>query len=178
MSKSLTLCQRNKELPSIALAGFSFHVVSGLKSACFTRESPWKKDPKLKGSCAKGKTFERTIYRRLCAVLNPADIHYGEWIRFEDSTGKHYAQPDIFIVGEKRIWLIEVKLSQTPNAFAQMRLLYKPLLEKLFPEKDIVIVQVCKNLRYKPKVSITRLRDALCPSVDYTYHCLGEVFNV
>lgn len=155
-----------------------FHIVSGLKKVYLTAESPWKKEPRLKGACAKGKTFERTIYRRLKAVVKEKDIHYGQWIRFEDSSGWHYAQPDIYILGEKKLWLLEIKRTQTDKAAYQMSLLYRPLLRALYPEKEIIMVQVCKNLKYLPSHSISRLRDAREPSIVYTYHCLGEVFNV
>lgn len=162
----------------MSLFKYSHNIVKGLKSATFTAESPWKKEPKLKGSCAKGKTYERTIYRRLKAVLEENAIHYNRWIRYEDSTGTHYAQPDIFIVCPSRIYLLEVKRTQTFEAELQLQLLYKPLLEFLFPDKEIFCIQVCKNLRTRPKDEINALREARDPKITYTYHCIGEIFNV
>lgn len=157
---------------------YSHHIINGLKSATFTSESPWKQEPKLKGSCAKGKTYERTIYRRLKAILNEDCIFYNKWIRFEDKTGTHFAQPDIFIVCPSKIFLLEVKRTQTLEAELQLKFLYKPLLEYLFPSKEVFCVQVCKNLRTRPKNEINALREARDPSIIYTYHCLGEIFNV
>lgn len=155
------------------------HFVRDLRSAFFTQESPWgQKSPKLKGSCAKGKTYERTVHRKLCKVLPLDAVHYNRWIRFEDSSGRHFAQPDIFILTDKRVILLECKLTQTEEAEFQLCYLYKPLLELLFPSKEVVCVQVCKNLRYRPAHEIGRLRDAIDPSTIYTYHYLGDQINV
>lgn len=162
----------------MSLFKFSHNIVKGLKSAIFTAESPWKREPKLKGSCAKGKTYERTIYRRLKAVLEESAIYYNKWIRYEDSTGTHFAQPDIFIVCPRRIYLLEIKRTQTFEAELQLQLLYKPLLEHLFPDKEIFCIQVCKNLRTRPKDEINALHEARDPKITYTYHCIGEIFNV
>lgn len=155
------------------------HFIRDLKSAFFTKESPWgQKSPKLKGSCAKGKTYERTVWRKLCKVLPPEAVHYNRWIRFEDASGRHYAQPDIFILTESRIFLLECKLTQTEEAEFQLLYLYKPLLERLFPSKEVLCIQVCKNIRYRPANEITHLLGAVDPTKVYTYHYLGDQFNV
>lgn len=154
------------------------HIVIGLKSVVLTAESPWKKEPKLKGACAKGKTYERTIFRRLKEIFKSDEIHYGQWFRFEDSSGWHYAQPDIYLISENKIFLLEIKRTQTDTAAYQLAGLYRPLLKFLYPDKEIIMIQVCKNLRYPPKNEISRLRDAKMPGIIYTYNCLGDVFNV
>lgn len=157
------------------------HRVVGLKEAILTSENPWKREPKLKGCAAKGKTYERTIIRRLEALI-PNLLHASEWIRYQDAscegTRWRFAQPDAYILCDRWIWLLEVKRTQTSLAGSQMRYLYEPLLKKLYPGLPIIKVQVCKNLRTVPENEITRLREATSPDVIYTYHCVGEVFNI
>lgn len=151
----------------------------GLKTAKMLKSSPWGKGtPKLKGARAKGKTYERTIYRLLKRALDlEADLNYNPWIGFTDSTGTHYCQPDIYIVLPGYVLLLEVKLTQTENAEVQLLDLYAPLLEHIY-SRPVVTVQVCKNLRYKPKFEIQALREARLPGIPYTYHCIGELINV
>ena len=155
------------------------HRVIGLKMALITSENPWKREPKLKGTAAKGKTYERTIIRRLESLV-PNLLHASEWIRYQDASqsGWRHAQPDAYILCDKWIWLLEVKRTQTSLAGAQMRYLYEPLLKFLYPGLSIIKVQVCKNLRTVPENEITRLREATSPEVIYTYHCPGEVFEI
>lgn len=155
------------------------HRVVGLQTAVLTTESPWKKEPKLKGCAAKGKTYERTIIRRLEALV-PNLLHAGKWIRYKDATSSswRFAQPDAYILTEKFIWLLEIKRTQTSLAGAQMRYLYEPLLKFLYPGLPIIKVQVCKNLRTEPENEISSLRQATSTEIIYTYPCIGEIFNI
>jgi hypothetical protein len=75
-------------------------------------------------------------------------LHSGWWLRFEDSNGPGWAQPDFFFLEPDgtRIVLIEAKLSETPAGWEQLDLLYRPLLQKLFPAAEILSVQACQNL--------------------------------
>lgn len=155
------------------------HRVVGLQTAVITTENPWRREPKLKGSAAKGKTYERTIIRRLEAQV-PNLLHASEWIRYKDASqsGWRFAQPDAYILCDGWLWLLEIKRTQTSLAGAQMRYLYEPLLRFLYPGKKIIKVQVCKNIRTVPENEITSLREAQSEDVIYTYHCPGEVFNI
>ena len=155
------------------------HQIVGLLRAKILKNNPWGgKVPKLKGSRAKGKTYERTILRELKRRFSEPDlIHYNEWIGYTDSTGTNFCQPDIYIELPTYLLLLEIKLTQTESAEIQLRDLYRPILEWIY-KKPVVMVQVCKNLRYRPKNEIQALRDATKPGVLYTYHCLGEYLNV
>lgn len=160
--------------PSSILPSPSCHIIKGLRSAYLTAESPFKKEPKLKGAPAKGKTYERWVIRKLKNKL-PAEMFFpSQWIRYEDASGWHYAQPDIFILLPAKILLLEIKRTQTLEAHYQLRGLYKPLLNFLYPDKKVVCVQICKNLRLRPKNEIGCLAEAANPEILYTYHCPGE----
>lgn len=157
-----------------------YHRIQGLRSCKILKNSPWAgKQPRLKGARAKGKTYERTILRQLKRHFSePEAIHYNEWIGYTDSSGTNFCQPDIYILLPSYILLLEIKLTQTENAEVQLRDLYRPLLEALYPGRPVVMVQVCKNLRYRPRNEIQALREAKVPGLLYTYHCLGETINV
>lgn len=82
-------------------------------------------------------------------------LFVAQWIRFSDNFGSGWAQPDLFLVVESSIVLIECKLTQTPVAFLQMRELYAPLLRTLYPGKDVACIQACKNLLTIPEKLLT-----------------------
>ncbi len=69
---------------------------------------------------------------------------------FSDQNGIGWAKPDIYLLMEDKILLIECKLTQTETAIPQMLCLYLPLLRMIY-NKPILCLQVCKNLRYVPK---------------------------
>lgn len=156
-----------------------YHKVVGLRHVKILKNNPWGgKQPRLKGNRAKGKTYERTVLRCLRRALTESDcIHYNEWLGFTDASGTTYCQPDIYVVLPSYVLLLEVKLTQTEDAEIQLRDLYRPLLEELYG-LPVVMVQVCKNLRYQPKHAISSLREASQPGILYTYHCIGELINV
>ena len=154
------------------------HRVRGLE-LCSWSDSPFAKDSsRLKGSFAKGKTFERSVARALGRLVSPESLVYNRWIHFKDATGWHYAQVDLLVLAQTKLWLLEVKRTQTQDAWLQMGQLYKPLLRVLYPDLDIICVQVCKNLIYPPKHAIQALREATDPEVFYTYHWFGENFQI
>ena len=116
----------------------------------------------------KGLTFQNKVEKIVLTHChkNPllSHFHCASWIRFCDANGEGWAQPDWFVVvapsrtiapphvhghesqSPSVILLGECKLTQTPVAWSQMEELYKPLLEKIYPEHRIVRVQVVKNL--------------------------------
>ena len=111
-----------------------------------------------KGAIAAGYVYQKKLGHELRRRLDsPQSSLHGrlflnQWLRFTDGSGPHLAQPDAFIAQEAeeetpaRIMLFEVKLSQTPEAVDQLRLLYRPLLERLYG-LPVVMIQVFKNLR-------------------------------
>ena len=133
----------------------------------------------LTGSRAQGKAYERKIARKLQDRLGAA-VFYNRWIKYIDSSGIRFCQPDIWIELPNSLILIECKLTQTDKADGQMRELYIPVLSWLYPGKRSYCVQICKNLRIIPQYRISRLSEVLGldSSVTYTMPCLGEVVNV
>lgn len=93
-----------------------------------------------------GRAFERKVAKLFsCAP----DFHHGQWIEFQDSGQYHMAQPDIFFRRSRgKLFIAEVKVSFTENAFIQLFDLYQPLLEYIYAisASKVVPFVVCKHL--------------------------------
>ena len=147
----------------------SCHRVEGLSWAQWVTDEgkkPWAGKTALKGSQAEGKRLEKDIALKL--QIRPQGLPagferviYNPWIEFWDTSGHHFAQPDFVITGPEEILVLESKLSQSPFAFDQLWYLYKPLLEKMYPEKKIYLVQVARWLRCKWDPICWNLEEAL-----------------
>lgn len=126
---------------------FPFHQVRGLKWAEWASNPfgntppPPKKGPRAVAR-REGLAFQAT----LAAALSQIPALSGPWIRYEDRTGIHFAQPDflLFPSGEEPV-VLEAKLTFRAEAFLQLSLLYLPLLEALLSRKVLPVV-ACKNL--------------------------------
>lgn len=164
----------------------SYRVIAGLKEAETMHQAPaaFRKSPKLKGCRAKGKTYERTVGRKLAnriknGLLNFGSdmptIHSEQWFYFRDMNGSGYCQTDHYLKYENFIVLLECKLTQSNDAIKQMALLYRPVLEHIYG-LPVIPVQVCKNLRYNPPNLIVDIEDLLAePKIQlWTWHYLAE----
>lgn len=113
----------------------------------------------------RGLNFEKKVGKEVekkCVEMCE-EILIGPWIEFKDKNGLGIAQPDIVLVGKKRVIVLECKLTFTDSAWAQMNKLYIPLLRKMYPSvKNFAGVQVCKRLTHKPKqLEINHIEDSL-----------------
>ena len=109
-----------------------------------------RKVSRLHGAPLRGKQYEARIGRYLGEV-DLGRLFAAQWIHFVDANGAGYAQPDYFFVRRGRVLCLECKLTQTSAAWDQLRLLYAPLLRKLFARR-VDCVQVCKNLVINERV--------------------------
>ena len=92
------------------------------------------------------------------------------WLRFEDSTGWYWAQPDYYIVYPSYVVLFECKLSQVKRAWPQMLELYKQRLERIYG-LPVACVQGCKRLRYADEGIVSHIKELKYGS---TWHWLGD----
>jgi hypothetical protein len=58
--------------------------------------------------------------------------HIGEWLRYEDASGRRWCQPDAWVVGTGKVAVFEVKLRHAELAWWQLTQLYAPLLHQLY----------------------------------------------
>lgn len=98
----------------------------------------------------------KEIQQAVSGGFIPGEVFLGQWIEYQDINGLGYAQPDIYILQDDRILLLEAKLTQTQNGWDQMEELYEPLLHFIY---GLPVYQclVCQNLRWNPE----RLADAV-----------------
>lgn len=104
----------------------------------------------LSASQHAGVKFERTFLTYMADRYE----HFmaGDWLYFVDENGWGYCQPDGILRELGVTYIFECKLSFTyRKAYSEMRNLYQPLLEKLYPEDTFVRVQVCRHLKPSAK---------------------------
>jgi hypothetical protein len=71
-----------------------------------------------------------------------------------------FAQPDHFFLTSHAVVVVECKLSQTPEGYEQLDLLYRPLLAALF-SRPVVGVLACRSLKWRPRLLIESIREIL-----------------
>lgn len=76
-----------------------------------------------------------------------ADIKSGTWFEYEDNDGTGFAQTDILLLatGLPRLAILECKTTRCVQGWAQLEGLYRPILERVYPKRDLIRVQVYKN---------------------------------
>lgn len=154
----------------------SHRVISQLQSASLVGHGPKHAKQRLKGSRAKGMTYQRRVGRKL-SPLGKAEglgLVKDQWIYFIDRNGHGYAQPDLYFLGETRLLLLECKLTQSDSAEDQCRKLYEPLLRQIYG-LPIVSCQVFKNIRYRTQTMVENW-DELLTKTDghWQWHYLAE----
>ena len=120
-------------------------------------ENPWGKR-RLSGVAAQGMAFERSVAKAL-----PRALH-GQWFYFEDDNGPGYCSPDFILVVGGVPWVLECKLTFTPEAYAQLNGLYLPLVSKVFDTTARGLVVVKGLGRAPPKAPFLTLAGAMAQS--------------
>ena len=67
------------------------------------------------------------------------------WLQYIDSEGTHFCQPDLLLTNKNLILLCEIKLTHTSAAFFQMEKLYRPVLQRIFPQHKILSVEITRS---------------------------------
>lgn len=97
-------------------------------------------------------------YEKLVAKAIPNSV-LGQWFHYIDANGAGWCQPDVLVLGRKRVLVLECKLTLTSEAFRQLQLLYFPVLRQAYPEREIIGGVVCKNLT--PEVDFSLLFESI-----------------
>jgi hypothetical protein len=133
------------------------NIIRGLRWAkALDRQPNFLTSPKIRGIQRAGLIYENRIANYLQAIYGK-DVIHGQWYAFEDRRGLGWCQPDIIILpnrNRKYILVIECKLKATKKAWVQLNYLYRPILERLYPQVDIRLVQVVKNLNKNLKLQM------------------------
>lgn len=117
-----------------------------------------------------GIRYERRVVEALSRDF--AEFRAAPAIRFVDKLGARVAVPDGLLVTPSRIYVIEIKLQHTTDAWWQLRRLYAPIVARLFPTRELTLVEICS--RFDPNVVFPEpfsvfdsLGEALASPVDF-----------
>jgi hypothetical protein len=93
-----------------------------------------------------GRAYENKVAKYLDAQYH--GVVHEPWIEYADINGRGWCAPDILMVPEEpgQLLLAEVKLTTTPDAETELRGLYLPVVEFLYPEHDIKLLQISMNI--------------------------------
>jgi len=152
--------------------------VKGLKWAELREHGPFSgknRNRNAKTCVKKGHAYEKTVLREVKRRSLGGEICFQQWIMFADSNGLGWAQPDLYVLLDDLLLLIECKLTQSESAEDQLMRLYLPLLRDIY-QMPTLCLQVCKNLRVVPRKLVDGPEDLMKfpgPGV-YTWHYIGN----
>lgn len=66
-------------------------------------------------------------------------------LSFQDDTGWRACRPDGVLMVGGTLYIFEVKIRHTTDAWWQLHHLYKPVLQIVFPKLPIVCIEVCRS---------------------------------
>lgn len=118
-----------------------YHRVSGLHYAAPCLRPDFIQKSKPKGAKALGIRFEK-------AVAKAIDGNSGQWFHYIDSEGPGWCQTDVLVIGQKSVFILECKLTDTPEAVGQLLHLYYPVLREAY-RLPVFGAVVCKNITSK-----------------------------
>ena len=152
------------------------NIIRGLRWAKALDERPgFISSPRIKGIQRAGLIYENRIANYMKALYGDKVLH-GQWYHFEDRRGLGWCQPDIIILpnrNRKFLLVIECKLKATRKAWVQLNYLYRPILERLYPQIEVRLVQVVKNLNKNLKLDlIDTLDEVFCQETKFSYSTL------
>lgn len=69
----------------------------------------------------------------------------GPWVEFVDRGKRRWCQPDAILLelNQRLAFVYEVKYQHTADAWWQLRWLYSPVIEKIYPGWTIGLMEIC-----------------------------------
>ena len=152
------------------------NVIRGLRWVKALDDRPrFLSSPRIKGIQRAGLIYENRIANYMKALYGDKVLH-GQWYEFEDRRGLGWCQPDIIVLPDKDrkfILVLECKLKATKKAWVQLNYMYRPVLERIYPQTEIRLVQVVKNLNKELKLDlIDTVDDLFCQEKKFEYSTL------
>lgn len=126
----------------------SFRHLAGLQYAAMCLRPAHIPKSRPKGAKAAGLRYEKA----LAAAIPRAD--HGQWFEFRDLNGPGHCQMDLVIEGQKRIVIIECKLTDIEQGMAQLRHLYFPIAEMIWPDKKPLGIVAARHLSKCPDTGL------------------------
>lgn len=111
-------------------------------SVSFAKTAPYPRKVAKKACIKEGLEFEAKAQSFLTRKFSGE--HFGsKWITYTCGGKVFHAQPDHFTRVDGKLFIFEMKLRHTPRSAAQLAK-YGELLNRLFPEDEIILVEVYK----------------------------------
>lgn len=110
-----------------------------------------------------GLQYERRVGRELkrqVALRNLTAVDLNPWFFFSDTYGSGNCSPDIVLLAQGQICVVEIKLTWIPEALTKLQLLYCPVVSFAM-QKPVNGLVICKNLTPKAPPAALTLSEAL-----------------
>lgn len=115
--------------------------VLGLTEASFMPYGPtFARSKKLRGRFKAGKDYETQAFEEL-ARRYPNEFQIAPWIKFVDSRGERWCEPDGLLHFRDTVVIVEVKIKHSARAWFQLFEVYLPLIKFLHPDKRVTCVE-------------------------------------
>ena len=113
----------------------------------FCEKPGWIGKAPTTGAKGRGLAYERKVKKLLLEQFEDSfDILLGPWVRSGNISHWEYLQFDVLLVGKKLVFLIEIKLRHKNDALTKLIEVYLPLVQKLYPRRKVIPVQICKSV--------------------------------
>ena len=135
----------------------SFRAIVGLHYAALCLRPANIPKGRPKGAKAAGLRYEKA----LAAVISRAE--HGQWFEFTDLNGPGHCQMDLLIVGNKRVVILECKLTDVQTGRAQLEDLYFPIARQVWPDKRPLGIVAARHLSKENQLELveTTLKGAI-----------------
>lgn len=92
-----------------------------------------------------GLRYQRKVCDELRLLVKRESLLVGPWLEYAVGLDRRYCQPDALLFHADLIYIFEMKLSSTTDAWWQLRHLYEPVVRFLHPTLRLVLVNVVKS---------------------------------
>jgi hypothetical protein len=119
-----------------------FRAIAGSVSEVKLSNNPYHTAVGITDAQRLGLRYERIVQDRIREIF-PGYVA-GAYIHFCDDLVYRTAQPDGLLVFDDYLFIVEIKYQHVPEAWWQLDQLYKPLAQKLWPQKEIGLLEICR----------------------------------
>ena len=162
LESSRLLSQRVKEVRKI----IDLQWVRQLTEA----DAPWPTHRSYTAAQRKGRAYEKKAADLVEELLPGHTVLRGVWFQYVDRHGGGIAQPDYVVSSRKCVYVFEVKLTHTQQAFRQLQDLYEPLVRGYF-RRPVTLIEICKTLTPDKNLRLIKdLSEASANGRVYTIH--------
>lgn len=75
-----------------------------------------------------GLRYERKVVKQLTKQFGAGFVEYNPWYNYQDETGFHACSPDVLLHTFRKIFVIEIKYTLTPESFTKISQIYQTVV--------------------------------------------------